>query len=390
MHGKKGDQLTHTVEITAMAQGGHGVARIEGQVCFVRQGLPGDTVRVRVLRTARQVLWAEIEEVVTPSPHRVPPACTHFDRCGVCTWGHFAYPAQAEWKQRLVLEAFERIAGIAPAISWRENPDLRLGYRTRAEFHGDGKHFGFFAPDSHDIVDMESCPLCHPHVNTALAALRGLHLKGAVTVTVNPEGEETLVWTRFPQRRLKHRFPLANTPKDESGRARFFFDGIPIVNGTFSQSSLLLNRLLVKTAHEFIGKAVSVLDLYCGNGNLTLALSERTRVVGYDHNHEAVKAARAAGKGEYQAGDEMKMLKAIQRDEWDTIVLDPPRTGAKAIIPALAASHARKIIYVSCDPPTLARDVKILTEAGWKVTRATALDLFPNTAHIETVCRLER
>jgi 23S rRNA (uracil1939-C5)-methyltransferase len=373
-----------------VAQGGHGVARIEGQVCFVRHGLPGDTVRVCIKRSARQVLWAEIEEVIAPSPHRASAACAHFDRCGVCSWVHFAYPAQAEWKQRLVLDAFERIAGFTPELGWQENPDLRLGYRTRAEFHGDGKNFGFFAPDSHDIVDMESCPLCHPRMNTALAALRQLDLKGTVTVTINPEGEETLVWTRFPQRRLKHRFPLANHPKEEGGRARFFFDGVPIVNGAFSQSSLLLNRLLVKTTGEYIGKAVSVLDLYCGNGNLSLPLSNRIRVVGYDHHHEAVKAARAAGEGEYQTGDEARMRKAIQRDEWDTILLDPPRTGAKAIMPALAECHARKIVYVACDPPTLARDVKTLVEAGWQLTRATAIDLFPNTAHVETVCRFER
>lgn len=386
----RGNAVEHTVEITALAHGGDGIGRIEGKVCFVPYGLPGDTLRVRVTREAKNALWAAVEEVLSPSPHRIPAACPVFGRCGGCSWLHFAYPAQAEWKQRIVRDALERMAGINSAIEWLEEPALRLGYRTRAEFHGDGERLGFFAAGTHDVVDIEQCPLCHPRLNEALAALREIRIKGALTVTVNPEGEETLVWTHFPKRALKHRFPLANMPHEPVPRSRFVFDGVPIVNGTFSQSSLLLNRLLVRVAHDLIGEAVSVLDLYCGSGNLSLGLPNRTRVVGMDHNHEAVKAANGMKRGEYRRGGEETMAKLITDEEWDTILLDPPREGAKAIMPELAACHARAIVYVSCDPVTLGRDVKTLLTGGWKPARTIALDLFPNTPHVETVCRLER
>ncbi len=379
------------VDITAVAHGGDGVGRIEGQVCFVPYALPGDRVKVRLTRQSKNACWAEIVEIIEPSPHRIPPACANHGVCGACLWGHFAYPAQAEWKQTIVQEAMARIAGVEKEVLWVEDTSLRLGYRTRAEFHGDGEKLGFFARGTHTIVDTESSPLCHDRINEALKTLRTLRLKGTVTVTANPEGEELMIWTRFTQRRLKQRFQLANTPKDEhTPLAQFVFDKTPIVNGTFSQSSLLLNRKLVKTVRSVLQKSTSVLDLYCGNGNLTINLPQRVDVVGVDHTRTATKAAKRLSKRDYRTGNEEKMTALLQRDDWGTIVLDPPRTGAKAIMPALAQSRAEAIVYVSCDPATLARDVKVLAESGWQVTYLAAVDMFPHTPHVETVCRLER
>ena len=383
--------MNETIEITAVAHGGAGVGRIEGQVCFVPCGIPGDTLSIRITRTTKKILWGELVEVLVPSPDRTKPNYPGWQPSGVSTWLHFKYPAQGQWKREIVQSALSRIAGINDIeLGWREDPALRTNYRTRAEFHGDGRDFGFYALGSHDIVDTARCPLCHPKMNTALKGLRELGLKGSVTVTVNPEGEDVLVWTNFQSRRLKDRFPLAGTPKDEQAPARFFFDGIPIVNGGFSQSSLLLNRLLVETVHQYVGKAPSVLDLYCGNGNLTLTLPEKTEVVGIDHNRIAVKAADRVGRGTYFAGQESKMIQHINAGETDVVLLDPPRSGAKALIPALAKSKARAVVYVSCDPATLARDLKGLYEGGWKIVQITALDLFPNTAHVETACLLKR
>ena len=121
------------VPITGVAHGGHGVSRIDGQVCFVPYALPGDTVEVRVVRQARGVLWGAIDKLVEPSPHRCAPCCPYFGACGGCMWLHFAYPGQAEWKQRIVKDALERIAGVTADVVWVEDEILRLGYRTRAE-----------------------------------------------------------------------------------------------------------------------------------------------------------------------------------------------------------------------------------------------------------------
>ena len=379
------------IEITAVGHGGAGIGRLDGQVCFVPYGLPGDQLEIKVTRATRKMLWGELLSVVAPSPDRLEPDFPDWRRSGVSTWLHFSYPAQAQWKQRIVRDCLTRIAGISDVeLEWQEDPQLRTGYRTRAEFHGDGKQFGFYALGSHDIVDTIQCPLCHPSMNKALTRLREMELKGSVTVTINPEGEDVLVWTSFVNRKLRDRFPQSGTPKDERPPTQFVFDGVPIVNGTFSQSSLLLNRLLVNTVRELSGSPASVLDLYCGNGNLSLGFQNKTEVLGIDHNKFAVKAARRVGRGDYQAGHESKMIKQIAAGTWDTILLDPPRAGAKTLMPALSQCSASSIVYVSCDPATLARDLNILNGAGWRVARARALDLFPNTPHVETVCLLQR
>lgn len=374
--------------IDAAAHGGHGIGRLDGKAVFVPGAVPGDTVRVAMTRQLKNMSWGRIVEIVEPSPDRV--AAEEFDADGAHSWLHFAYPAQADWKRRIVADSLARIGGVECKVDWDEDASLRLGYRTRATFHGDGQKLGYYAPGTHDILDRESCPLCHAHLNTALTKLRDVRLKGSCTLTVNPEGDEVMAWTSFPMRRLKQAFSGADYPGEETGRAEFRFDGRPIVNGTFSQSSLLLNRLLVKHVEKAVGRVASVLDLYCGNGNLSIGLSEKTKVLGIDHNKFAVPAANRIRKGAYRTGGERDMVKAIKQETWDVIVLDPPRAGAKSLAPTLAACPAGKLVYVSCDPATLARDVRTLAEKGWKVRSVTALDLFPNTAHVETVCVLER
>ena len=377
-----------TVTIDAAAHGGHGVGRIDGKAVFVPGALPGDVVRVALTRELKNMSWGEILSIVTPSPSRA--AAEEFDADGAHSWLHFTYPAQAEWKRRIVADSLVRIGGMDCEVGWQEDASLRLGYRTRATFHGDGKALGYYAPGTHEIVDREACPLCHPNLNAALTKLREVRLKGSCTLTVNPEGDEVLAWTSFPMRRLKQMFKGADYPGDETGRAEFRFDGRPIVNGTFSQSSLLLNRMLVAKVEQAVGKAPKVLDLYCGNGNLTLGLPAATKVLGIDHNGNAVRAAARLRKGSFRPGGEEEMLNALRKDTWDAIVLDPPRSGAKLLAPALASCEVGKLVYVSCDPATLARDLRVLCVGGWRAKQVTALDLFPNTAHVETVCVLER
>ncbi|MCX5758240.1 MAG: hypothetical protein NTU83_06985 [Candidatus Hydrogenedentes bacterium] len=375
--------------IDGLAFGGYGVGRIDGQVCFVAYGVPGDRLRVRIVRRTKSVLWGEIEEIVSPSADRVPPTCPYFGRCGGCCWQHIAYPVQEHWKRRIVAETLRRIGGVktkSPAnddfveatVDWVSDPSRQFGYRTRARYHASGGSLGFLAPGSHTVMDIEHCPLCHDRLNAAFARIRELPVRADVVVVVNPEGGEVLVWTESPA--IRAAFPRT---------ASFMFDGVPIVNGCFSQASLLLNRLLTRVVNETIGEASSLLDLYCGNGNLSLPRAGTTRVMGIDHDHRVIEAVRELGMGTYVAGDEAAFREAL-RQPWDVVLLDPPRTGAKAIMAGLGETATHAIVYVSCDPATLARDIKTLAGHGWKPVRVIAIDLFPHTYHVETVCRLER
>ncbi|GMV93102.1 MAG: SAM-dependent methyltransferase [Candidatus Hydrogenedentota bacterium] len=382
--------MNPTVTISSVAHGGYGIARIDGQVCFIPYALPGDEVVVQVERRSKGVLWGAIDRIVAPSPDRIDPGCGVYGRCGACTWLHFAYPAQAEWKRRIVRDCFERIAKLQVEVTWADDPDRRLHYRTRAEFHGDGNGFGFYAGGTHDVVDVVTCPLCHPRLNTVLSRLRELGLRGSVEVSVNPESDDVLVWSTKQSAPLASAYPNAQWIGSDGPRAQFRFDGVPVVNGAFSQSSLLLNRVLLRVVQEAVGDSERILDLYCGSGNLSLAFARDRSVVGIDHNRASIEAAQAAGQGEYRTGDETAFGAALGEGQWDAILLDPPRTGAKPVAGVLAECRAKRVVYVSCDPATLARDAKVLAAGGWKPNRVTAVDLFPNTCHIEAVCEFLR
>jgi 23S rRNA (uracil1939-C5)-methyltransferase len=368
---------------------------VEEQVCFVPYALPGDRIRVRIERQAKGVLWGAIEEFVEASPHRVgaeEACCPVQGSCSACGWLHFGYPGQAEWKRRIVSDSLQRLAKIEADVEWVEDAALRRGYRTRGEFHGDGKAWGFYLRGTHEVQPVRACPLCHPRLNEGLRRLWEAPFADSVEMTVNPEGDEIQVWTKRPRRELSGLFSDVNSLHDREKRASFLFDGVPVVNGTFTQSSLLLNRLLVKVVHECVGSPKRVLDLYCGNGNFTLGLEGVGRVVGIDHNRAVVEAAasRARGDWEYRAGDEELIRRGLRDARWDVVVIDPPRTGAKEIVGDISPERVGSVVYVSCDPATLARDLKTMTAAGWKLERVVAVDMFPNTPHVETVCKLER
>ncbi len=382
--------MTHEVEITGLANGGGGICRIDGQICFVPYALPGDKLAIELHGKSQGALRGAVREIVTPSPHRSRPSCRVFGTCGGCTWLHFDYPAQAEWKRRIVKDCFSRIGKLDVDVDWLEDAALQTGYRTRATFRRDGNRWGFLEAGSHDVVDTSECPLCHPQLNAALSALRSSNATGPVEITVNPEGDEVLVWSEQEEPSLKELFPLANSPQDAGRRESFLFDGVPIVNGAFAQSSLLLNRVLAGHVHAQIGDASSLLDLYCGTGNFSLTLTDSTHVVGIDHDGTAIMAAGRTDRGEYRVGDETEFKRHIGASAWDVIMLDPPRTGAKRIMRTLAECRTGKIIYVSCDPATLARDAAILVRGGWAIDNVTAVDMFPNTVHIECVVCFER
>ncbi len=280
------------------------------------------------------------------------------------------------------------MAGADIDPEWKADNALRTGYRTCAQFHARKNIVGFYPPGSREPVNIDSCPLCHQNLNRTLQRLRAARINGTVKVTVNPAGEDVLVWKQRPHRRLSNLFDNV----DHAGtkrRSQFLFDDRPVVNGAFVQSSLLLNRLLLEIV-ESAADPKSLLDLYCGNGNLSLGFAGQVPVLGLDKDAAAVRAAAAMGKGNYEVAGEAAFAAAIDNGDWDTIVLDPPRGGAKRIMPAVAQSGARCVIYVSCDPVTLARDAGAMIEAGYVPDRVTAIDMFPYTPHVEAVCRFTR
>jgi 23S rRNA (uracil1939-C5)-methyltransferase len=420
------DELLVTIE--SLSYGVFGVARTERGVVFVPQTAPGDVARVRVVADKHGYREAELLEIVSPSPVRRTPPCRYVPECGGCTWQHVDYQGQLAAKQSILKEILVRVGGFAPeTLDVRPIlPSPEWSYRHRVTLRLDGEQrLGFYRHRSHRLVEIESCAIANDAVNAHLAAarrwLRGvsttvrrLEIAGAraerVVFVGNAEGPYR--HDADYHERFLHAHPtVAGIVLFGKGWRRSFGnpnvsidveDGLHLeTEGGFTQVNPAGNRHLVETLLAVAAprRTDRVLDLYCGGGNLSLPLARRTReVVGVESDPSSVTHARrnadrwglvncrfvqqraaAAARGLVAAGE-----------RFDLVVLDPPRSGAADVVEPTAALAADRLVYVSCDPATLARDLRRLVELGFALGPVHPIDLFPQTYHLEAVARLER
>jgi len=414
----------HRIKIESLAYGGYGVARIDGEVCFVPYGVPGDELLIRVASKHKGVSWADILEIYEPSPHRREPACGLFQKCGGCQWLHIQEDAQVEWKRKIVESAFQRIGKFEfPAIEVINQGIHNLGYRSRAQFHfeysSDGMKFGFHEPRSHGIVDLDYCPLLIepinrliPPIKSVLREIEPLKYLSSLRIVANPSTNESLIWLDLYGDDESRVGELAdkmsvldgvvgvdwgsNKAKSPSFELELPGCRATVPAGSFSQASFYHNEKLIELVMNLPGdvKSKRVMDIYCGWGNLSLPLAVNGALVwGYDNDASAIDAANSSVRKNgfkncvYEKISDLSLFRKLSKkdDEMDMIILDPPRTGAKAIAKAIAKSKAKGIIYVSCDPNTLARDLRTMIDAGRKLQKSFLLDMIPQTYHIETV-----
>jgi 23S rRNA (uracil1939-C5)-methyltransferase len=399
-----------TIEIDGLAPGGDAVGRQrdpagaigpdDGRATFVPLAAPGERVRARLEREKGRVAWAELVAIERPSPDRVAPACPLFGACGGCQWQHVSIEAQREAKRRIVERALATpIAPIAPT-------GPAFGYRDRAQLTvGSGGRLGFHARRSHEIVDVPACPLLGPELARALPALRALAggLTAGVEVDLQAGAEGVHVnlaqadaasaaHARGEIDRLEAAgvvgLSLAGQPtlgRDEVDVAEPGGAPLAVPAGGFAQVGRAANAALVAVVEGAVGSAPGVVgELYAGSGNFTRRLLRGAAAV---HASDGDTAARARGARNAPAAIWSARPPAAAVD---TVVLDPPREGADRphLEAALRARH--RIVYVSCDPQTLGRDARALAAGGFRLTGALALDLMPQTFHVEVVASFER
>lgn len=449
---KRGEIISLTIE--DLAVGGEGVGRVNGYVVFVRGGLPGDRLRVRLTQARPRYGRGIIETVETPSPDRVEAPCPYFGRCGGCRLQHLAYPAQLAFKTKQLVECLRRIGGLAdvpvrPVIGASEI----FGYRNKMEFTvsqpGGGPIVGLHEADRYDVVlDIEHCLLQSESMNRLLTEARNFFREQGLSVYDQETGEgllrflmlregkrtgETMVnvVTSAPMLsdlvpladRLRQRVPgtasviLNVNPKKASvavgveehllaGRDHIqeSIGGLAFqisANSFFQTNTLQAERLfaLVEEAAALAG-GETVVDLYSGTGAISLLLARRCRwVYGIEVAQSAVddatRNARANGVQNctFMAGEVRHLLPQLigQRVRAEVVVADPPRAGfhPKALRALLNLAPAR-IVYVSCNPATMARDLGDLRRDGCRVDWVQPIDMFPHTSHIEAVARLTR
>ena len=343
------------LEITDVAFGGAGVARHGGKVYFVPFTAPGDTVRASVTKAQKKFSEARAVEILTPSPDRVVPECEYFTRCGGCAYQHITYARQLALKQRQVEQTLMRV-GKFPEVPMRDivAAPQPLAYRNRIRVHvQDGKP-GFFAHRSHELIPIKRCAIAKPAVNDALQRM----LRTSVR-----DGDYTLFG---------------------EGAENFFTQ----TNDAVADALLALVESTVSR-----GQALLV-DAYAGAGFFSGRLAPLFgEVIGIEENEHAVARARnsAAANERHLLGDVAVLLAevlAAHAMDRTTVILDPPATGlAPRVAPLLAASRPSEILYVSCNPATLARDLAEL-RSTYRLESVTPLDMFPQTAEIEVLAVL--
>lgn len=345
--------------ITALAAGGDGVGRdATGRVTFVPRTAPGDRVQVRIAKQTRSFARADVLEVLEPSPARVTPPCPHFVAgCGGCAWQHVDRPAQLAAKQAIVSGALRKLDVRIHPIA---DPAPPYGWRRRARFHVAGGQVGLYAYGSRELVPIAHCPQLVPALDAALASYRPQRDGELVLLLA---GDGTAVVTQ-----------------DQPGPVVEVEPGLWLGPWDFAQASADGNRALIELVRAALpSERGRLLELHAGAGNFTRALVTD----GWDVTASDV-VAPARPPARFERGPAAAVLARVA-GPFDAIVLDPPRTGAADAIAGIVHHAPRTIVYVSCDPATLARDAERLVAAGYRATDAWPVDVMPQTAHVEVV-----
>ncbi len=432
------NEAVHEARVESIATGGAGVARLDGRAVFIPKTAPGDTVRFRVVKEKGKYLIGELAEIIRAGPARTAPPCAHWSDCGGCALQHVAPRAQVEAKKRIFLDALARIGKIDLGVPVQTValPGNEERYRMRARFQIRRSAIGFFAPGARRLVEVEDCLLVERPIANALGQIRHLlqaepRTRRIEAVEITSLGEEegasvglhlhaaghrdrgnckidprTLsAWKKFAE---ENHFQRATAGRREPGDPpRWLAQYRPdmehpelclgVSPESFIQPNRALNKLLVKSVTEEcrLNDEALVLDLYCGAGNFSFPLAMRARrVLGVEENPYAVADAglnreeNGVANAEFLQSSVHKLTKEdvvskLGGKRPGVIVLDPPRKGALDAMPLVAALTPDRVVYVSCNPATLARDARELASSGYRARAAYVFDMFPHTAHLE-------
>ena len=447
------EKQEYIMNIDDISVDGEGIGRIEGYTMFIEGALPGEKVRVRVVKVGRNHGYGELLDIIEPSPNRVFPPCPYSARCGGCSLQHISYNSQIEFKTRRVRDALERIGKISDVMVHKTiGMQTPWRYRNKAQFpirmDNGVLSIGFFMPGSHDIVDIDSCMIQHESCDKVIEIIRKFIRKynipvyderthrGIVRHVVTRMGFKTgqlMVVIVTNGRRLPYSNELValltsglpnlisivqniNSMKTNVilGNENLTLWGqdhiVDILAGlTFKISPLSFYQVNSAQTEVLYGKVLeyagltgkeTVIDLYSGIGTISLFLArDAYKVYGIEEVPQAVYDAWENAKingisnVEFIEGKAEDIIPELVDGGMraDVVVLDPPRKGCdQAVLDALARMAPPRIVYVSCNPATLARDLKFLTEQGYKVEEVQPVDMFPHTTHIECVVLMSR
>ena len=450
----------YTIKIEDLSKYGGGVGKIDGFTVFVENTLPQETVRIKILSVYKNYAYGQLMAILTSSPHRIKPECRYAKKCGGCSLQHLEYTAELKQKQKIVRDAFERIGGFKDINNYihdiigMETPERsrnKAQFPVCKNFKTDTVEIGFYAQGSHNIIDMEGCPIAHqvndriisicrdfitqnniepynekshsglirhiftrvgfstgeimvcivingeilPHAEKLIDELK--KIKGMTSITLNVNTEKTNVITG------KKIIPLwgGDYIYDYIDDIKFKISPLSFYQVNPTQMKILYKRALDMANITDGNRSQICIDAYCGIGTISLYFAKYAKkIYGIEVISDAVSDAKdnaelnGIDNAEFILGkSEEEIPRLIQEDKIvpDFIILDPPRKGCDAkLLDAISQGKIEKIIYISCDPATLSRDAKHLCANGYKIEQIQPVDMFPRTMHVESVVLLKR
>ncbi len=387
------------VTIEKLVYGGDGLSRTDGKVVLTPFVLPGEQVDLADGEERSGVVRASLGKVLVASPDRVAAPCPYFGVCGGCQYQHATYEAQLTAKRAILEETLQRVGRIAPPDDIRTIAGEPWGYRNRAQFHVNERKLGYRERGSHKLVAIEQCPISSPRINSAIQILNHMlrdrrwpKFISSVEVFTNEEQIQLNI-LEAGQSVAKRFFDWAAEELGDLADGSIEYQGFRVGPNSFFQ----VNRFLIDAmVNEVTGDAQGrhALDLYSGVGLFTLPLAKRfEQITAVETGSGAVRdlefnAARAGVKVKAVNLAVDQFLRTLEEPS-DFVLADPPRTGlGKDVVAKLNEWKPDRIVLVSCDPSTFARDLAGFQAGGYAVEQLTLLDLFPQTFHIETVCKL--
>jgi tRNA/tmRNA/rRNA uracil-C5-methylase (TrmA/RlmC/RlmD family) len=382
-----------TIKIESIAFGGEGVGRIDSFVVFVPFAAPGDELAIEITQLKKKFVRGKILKIIKPSPMRETPLCRYYENCGGCCYQHLKYEHQLKIKKKQVQEAFWKIGKMAspPVLEPIAAPKI-YHYRGKAQYHAEAVSSGwkicFWDISGGKLVDIERCEIMEETINEKMRVLReNKQLRGY-------DDAQLTIWSDF--------FANQESKKESIVRVVKGKNFLVPRDGFFKANLYLTDKLVDEVCRLAATDGINTLvDAYCGSGLFSIFLSSYAKnIIGVEISEKSVKYAQINAENagvknvKFVCGDIGNVLRGKllpPEDKIDLIILDPPRSGCeKAVLKEIVDFQPQKIIYVSCNPATQARDIKCLSECGYDLQSLLPVDMFPQTEHIEVIGFMER
>lgn len=417
------------VKIEKIIYNGYGLAREDSKTYFIPYVLPQEEVSIKEHLQKKDYIVAYPENIIKPSPYRIEPLCKYFKICGGCDFLHTTYEYQISLKKDILIDQLRRIGKIETDIEKIIPSQNPFNYRNRVQLKFDGKNLGFYKRDSNEVVDIDNCLITKEDINKIINPLKKFLIKYSISphqiqIFSNRKNEKLLKFAFSDSSQIAniiHDLTLYREEIDEKIKGVGFYikeDRVVLLgediifenvkeykfrvsmDSFFQVNIFQIENLIEEVVEEFKDKNYKkVVDFYCGVGTLTIPVGKYVKnALGIESNPEAVKDAKANAK--HNKLSNVKFLKAktdkglkYGKDFMPNVVIfDPPRSGLnkKIIFEVSDIKSIEKVVYVSCDPSTLARDLKDFISRGFKLKSVKLLDMFPQTYHIESISVLER